>query len=67
MKFKNKKTGKVIDTKDAVKIFSYTHNSLWEKVVEVEEPVVETEESKEEKKSTKKSTKEVLKDKTENE
>ena len=34
MKFKNKKTGKVVETKDYVKQFSYSHNSLWEEVKE---------------------------------
>lgn len=34
MKFKNKKTGEIVEPKDYAKEFAYIHNSEWEKVIE---------------------------------
>ena len=34
MKYKNKKTGEIVEAKDYAKEFAYIHNSEWEKVIE---------------------------------
>lgn len=34
MKFKSKKTNKIVEIKGYVQEFAYSHNSEWEKVVE---------------------------------
>ena len=34
MKFKNKKTNEIVETKGYAQEFAYSHNSEWDKVVE---------------------------------
>lgn len=38
MKFKNKKTNEIVETKGYVQEFAYSHNSEWEKLKEVSKP-----------------------------
>ncbi|HJJ05168.1 MAG TPA: HeH/LEM domain-containing protein [Clostridiaceae bacterium] len=38
MKFKNKKTNEIVETKGYVQEFAYSHNSEWEKLKETSKP-----------------------------
>lgn len=38
MKFKNKKTNEIVETKGYVQEFAYSHNSEWEKLKEASKP-----------------------------
>ena len=38
MKFKDKKTNKIVEAKNYTQFFAYSHNSNWEKVEEASKP-----------------------------
>lgn len=43
MKYKNKETSEIVETKDYVQEFAYSHNSEWEKVVETKKTTKKSE------------------------